>query len=333
MESEVADTETARRYEQFARDEAPGRSELYGEFAAGVARDEDLLTRIDQLPIVKRQPNLLFAAVRAVTGLAASYDDFRQRFFSRTDQVLDIMRRRATQTNECARTAAILPVLGELDGPIALIEVGASAGLCLNPDKYRMTYRDVEGAALQSVGPEGSPVRLDCTVEGRPPLPKRMPNVVWRAGLDLNPLDVTDPDDVAWLQALVWPEQTERAERLKAAIEVARAEPPDLRRGDLTRDLNALLAEVPDGVLPVVFHTAVLAYVPDEERQKFVDERMSQKAVWISQEGQSVMPLPGGPTAYDSGKDRSRFLLAVNGEPIGLTEPHGGYLRWFAHTL
>ena len=100
-------------------------------------------------------------------------------------------------------------------------------------------------------------------------VPARLPEVVWRAGLDLNPLDVTDPDQVRWLELLVWPGQEHRLEALRGALEVARADPPRLVRGDLTTDLPALAAEAPRDATLVIFHTAVLAYVPADGRRAF----------------------------------------------------------------
>ena len=67
----------------------------------------------------------------------------------------------------------------------------------------------------------------------------RLVSGVWRAGIDLNPLDVADPDDVHWLSCLVWPGEGDRAERLAAAIELARQDPPPLVRGDLVDRLAA----------------------------------------------------------------------------------------------
>ncbi len=63
------------------------------------------------------------------------------------------------------------------------------------------------------------------------PVPAEHPDVAWRGGVDLNPLDVHDQDAMAWLETLVWPEQDERRERLRAAVEVARREPAYLVRG------------------------------------------------------------------------------------------------------
>jgi hypothetical protein len=91
--------------------------------------------------------------------------------------------------------------------------------------------------------------------------------VVWRAGLDLNPLRATDPADGSWLEALIWPEHHHRRERLLAAA--AAADPPTLLRGDLVDDLPALAAQAPADATLVVFHTSVLYHVPAERRQAF----------------------------------------------------------------
>src|SRR6202041_2593254 len=94
------------------------------------------------------------------------------------------MRTRATQTNEAGRCAILLPVLAALPQPLALLDVGTSAGLYLYPDKYSYRYG---GHRIGAGGP-----LLDGAATGIP-LPAGLPEVVWRAGLDLNPLDVTDP--------------------------------------------------------------------------------------------------------------------------------------------
>ena len=113
----------------------------------------------------------------------------------------------------------------------------------------------------------GDPV-LECAATGVAP-PAGLPEVVWRAGIDLNPLDVTDPADVAWLDALIWPEHAHRRARLRAAAAVAAAEPPLLVRGDLVDDLPALAAQAPAGATLVVFHTSVLYQVPGPRRAAF----------------------------------------------------------------
>ena len=96
---------------------------------------------------------------------------------------------------------------------------------------------------------------------------------------------------MAWLRALVWPEQAGRRDGLDAAIRIAAAEPPRIVRGDLRRDLTALCAEAPADATLVVFHTAVLAYVTDgSERAEFAGAMASLCDFWIANEAPHVFP-------------------------------------------
>ena len=159
------------------------------------------------------------------------------------------------------------------------------------------------------------------------PVPRRMPDVVWRAGIDLNPLDVGVEEDVTWLEQLIWPEQTERLDRFLRAVAMARAEPPRLVRGDLLHDLPLLAREAPDGATLVVFHSAVLAYLGSaEQRAQFVHAVQGLDATWVSNEHPLVFPDIAH--QLDSKPPDDRFLLAVDGHPVALTGPHGQSLDW-----
>ena len=92
-------------------------------------------------------------------------------------------------------------------------------------------------------------------------MPIRLPDVVWRGGVDLNPIDVTDIDGLNWLEALVWPEHDERRDRLRAAARIVAQDPPLLVAGDLNAEVANLAAQAPDDATLVVFHSAVLAYL------------------------------------------------------------------------
>jgi hypothetical protein len=92
----------------------------------------------------------------------------------------DVARR--TQTNEPARCATLLPALAQLPPPLALIEVGASAGLTLLTDRYSYDY-----ARHRITGRDPLAPTLRCQPGGPVPLPDRVPEIAWRAGLDLNP--------------------------------------------------------------------------------------------------------------------------------------------------
>lgn len=314
----------AARYRSFAENEALGESDLYAELAHAIADSPGLKGFIAGLPEDRRQPNLFLAAVRHVAGVPAGPQALHATVRAHGGAIREIMCSRTTQTNEPGRCAALLPVLAALEGPLALLEVGASAGLCLLPDRYGYDY----GRLRLGPADEAAPV-FPCEATERTPLPRRLPRVVWRAGLDLNPLDPADPEQAGWLETLVWPGQERRAERLRAALAVARQDPPRVVRGNLGTDLARLAAEAPADARLVVFHTAVLAYVPSrKEREHFAEAVRRLDAVWISNESPRVFPEIAARAPRP--RHQGNFLLAVDGEPVAWTRPHGQGIDWFA---
>jgi hypothetical protein len=314
---------TAENYRAFSR-EASGRSPAYEALAASVADDDLILGFLATLPRPKRQPNLLFAAARYVLGVAPDLGTLRTLIRQREAELAGVMLARRTQTNEPARCATLLPALTALPGPLALIEVGASAGLTLLFDRYSYDY---DGYTIAGCDPDAP--TLHCAVRGPVPLPARLPVIAWRAGLDLNPLDVTRDDDVRWLSCLLWPGESGRAARLAAAIASARRDPPPLYRGDLLTDLLTLAAQAPAEATLVVYHSAVLGYVAPQDRERFAQDVRGLGAVWLSNEAPGILPglpltgvpLPSVPEAA--------FVLGRGGRtPLALTDGHGTWLHW-----
>ena len=313
------------RYLAFARDEAAGRSALYEALSIGVAHDADLLSLLSALPVAKQQPNLLFAAVKHAFGVQPDWPAFRATALRHWNEVVATMLARSTQTNEAARCATLLPALMQLPQPLALLEVGASAGLCLLPDRYAY---DFDGHHLTPANVTAPP-RFACHVDGAIPLPPHLPQIVWRGGLDLNPIDLRDDDQCAWLEALVWPGQEQRLHHLRAALAVARQDPPRVIRGNLLHDLAGLAAEAPREATLVVFHTAVLGYVGTQaQRDAFARSVCDLDAVWISNEAPGVFPDIAAQLSMRV--PRGKFLLALNGRPVAFSDPHGEALNWVA---
>lgn len=314
--------ETAALYRGFA-DDAAGESPCFEEWARAVAADGAVLDWLERLPEHKRQPNLVFAAARW-HGVPAPgpYDALRSALLADDGALQQTILTRSTQTNEARRMATLLPALALLGSQLSLLEVGASAGLCLFPDRYDYRWVTADG----EVGLGGGGPVLSARAEGAVPFPDRVPRVGWRAGIDLNPLDVADTDQMAWLEQLVWPGQDDRLTRLRTAIEVARTDPPRIVAGDLLEVLPRVLAEAPG--VPVVFHSAVAVYLAPPERLAFVammtDLVRGGACHWVSNEGPDV--LPG--VAVPQERVPSRFLLCLDGEPLAWTHGHGQWLRW-----
>lgn len=236
--------------------------------------------------------------------------------------MLGLVRSRRTQTNEIGRCATLLPALGLLPQPLALIEVGASAGLNLLLDRY--TYDYGEGRVLG----EGSSVMISCELRNDVPLPQAVPEIVWRRGIDIEPVDVRDDGAVRWLQSCVFADHAHRLERLRGAIEIGRSDPPIVIKGDLVELIADVVAEAPRDATIVVFHSAVLAYLEPERRARFTALLGELPVVWLSNEGPSVVrsvkdaldrPLPA----------ELCFLLGRNGtEPLAFTHHHGRWIEW-----
>jgi len=306
-------------------------SACYEEWALGVAGDESVIALIDRLPAAKRQPNLVFSAARYLGAGVTDYAGFAGWLTARWQQVAAVCLSHATQTNEPGRCATLVPALASLGGPLSLIEVGASAGLCLYPDLYAYRYRLGDGSQhLVHPGSEADtsgtrPPSFDCDVSGTVALPESLPEVVWRAGIDLHPLHVSSAEDVAWLEALIWPEHDDRRTHLREAVAIARAHPVELIAGDLLAEIEGLVARAPLGSTVVVFHTAVLAYLDEADRRTFSSTMAALDVAWLANEGQGVVPgvMERLRARAISAPSTSDFVLAVDGEPIAFTQPHG----------
>jgi len=311
---------TSENYRRFAALEAHGTSAVYEAICNGVSTDPDVLAFLGDLAPRCRQPNLLLGVVKYAFGEQATYGVFRETVLSHRDEVAELLATRRTQTNEPARCAAMLPILAALPGPLALLEVGASAGLCLLPDRYGYRY----GAHVI----DGGPPVIDCRLVGdiAPPLPDLVPDVVWRRGIDLEPLDVADPDDVRWLESLVWPGQDARERHLRESLAIAREDPPEVVRGDLTEILEDVARDAPPEATLVVFHTAVLGYLTVADRLAFGRRVEALGATWIASEAPGVLGLPARPGAL---LERGHFVVTVGGRrEMARMGPHGDWLQW-----
>jgi hypothetical protein len=311
----------ASTYREFAMGEAHGRSPAYEALAEGVAEDQVVTGFVASLPKEKQQPNLLFAAARYLLGTPADIGRLRALVSQSAAELTQVMMDRRTQTNEPARCASLLPVLARLPEPLALIEIGASAGLVLLFDRYSYDY---SGHLLAGRDPRAP--ALHCQPQGPVPLPDRIPEITWRAGLDLNPLDVTSDDDVRWLSCLVWPGEGDRAERLAAAIASARRDPPAVHKGDLLTDLPALASCAPADATLVIYHSAVLYQVPAGQRDSLGGTIRDLGATWLSCEAPGV--VPGTADAAKLAPDGQMHVIALDGQPIATADSHGTWLRW-----
>src|SRR3989475_2779397 len=216
----------AERFRYFAGKIYADRSPLYTNLALRVADDTELLRIAASAQEKAALPNLFFAAVHLLLlkgehhQLAAFYPSlnnssrrtdadypyFRSFGLEHREEIRQIMMTHSVQTNEVGRCAVLVPAFELVAAqtkrqPMAIVEIGSSAGLTLLWDHYRYRY----GNGLEC-GDPNSPVKIECSLRGemRPPIPGQLPKLASRTGIDLSPIDVNNAENVLWLQALRW---------------------------------------------------------------------------------------------------------------------------------
>jgi hypothetical protein len=169
------------------------------------------------------------------------------------------------QTNEVARCCALLPGFLEIAArtalPLRLLEFGCSAGLNLRWDRFRYeTSQRFWGEAASGVV-FAKPFVAD------PPFLEARVHIAERLGCDLDPIDISTDTGRLTLLSFIWPDQLQRLERLARAIDIATTTPAQIERADAVDWLERQLDCSRLGVATVVFHSVVLPYLSEADRQ------------------------------------------------------------------
>lgn len=360
--------ELRRLFLELVDSDISGYCPIYERIVLALTEDPDTLDLITEHRMgTTRTPVLFLGATHDLilrdptSPLAAIYrgevdDDpwplFRELVHTHRSAITECMRTRTTQTNEVGRSANLLAVYASISRelsdrgdqrPLAIIEIGPSAGLNLLADRYYVEY--VLGDTIASrAGDPTSSVRLRCELRGDTPFPgvTGMRDIALREGLDPAPIDITNADDARWLRACVWPGIPDRPERLAAAIDIARRDPPHLRRGDAVQDLGALLEQVPTDVFPIITSTWVLAYLARPDRLRvceivdgfgstrdlaFVTGEAPSSAPWVPALTPAQLEVrdDGTPTVFGV---RTWFDGRCHTSARALCHPHGRWMSW-----
>jgi hypothetical protein len=229
------------------------------------------------------------------------------------------------QTNEVMRSAGLMAglmhLVSKIDQPIELLELGSSAGLNLNLDRFDYDLGGVRA------GDPGSGVKLKPDWSGS--LPRgSTPSIISRAGVDLRPVDLSQDEAVERLIAYVWVDQTERLQRIQAAIDLARAFPPSVVAGDAPAWLDAQLA-LPQaaGVTRVVMHSVFWQYLPPETQVSITDAIMAAGALAAADRPLAWLTFEPRASLYAMGVT---LRVWPTGEELHLANchPHGTTIEW-----
>lgn len=229
---------------------------------------------------------------------------------------------RGCQTNEVGRSAALLggflEVAHRTGLPLRILELGASAGLNLNWDRYRYESGKSGEPGEAGWGDENSRVRFVHFFEVPPPL-DRTAEVVERRGCDLEPIDPTTDEGSLSLRSFIWADQLGRLSRLDGAISITQEMPAKVERLDATTFLERELATPRPGMATVVFHSVFIQYAGDEEQSRIasiIDQALSNAPVEAPVYYLRMEPKQG------------RFEIRLGEELLGTSRAHGTGVRW-----
>jgi hypothetical protein len=325
----------------------------------GQARPVLLLAALHDL--VLRSPDVPAARwYAAAPGLDGDpWPDVRATLLAHAEELRSVIAARSTQTNEVNRAVyvAVLLMAAAADvpsAPVALVELGASAGLLLGLDRYhiRIAAPGSSGSSVTGscvLGSPSSPVHCQGTLRAGSValgVAAGLPTIVERVGLDRSPVALSDPDEVRWLEACLWPDQPERLARFRAAVSLLRPDPPLVVAGDMVDDVGSVahsaraVASALAGpeVHLVVMSAWALTYVR-RDRRPLIASALAELAAdgrpvsWITAEPPGAVPgveppadvPPGGETVL--ALRRWRAAAELPPKVVGVAHPHAPWLH------
>lgn len=332
-------SETFRR---FAVTECRGSSQLYEYLSIEIAEDKEMLELAAYAKEGQPVPNLLLGVVhylllkgknhnlkdfypsivttpKSVDESYATFQDFCIKYMN---EIIPLLKTRFVQTNEVRRCSYLFPTFSyiyeKVKKPLALIEIGTSAGFQLLWDTYSYSY-----GTNKRYGDQHAEVQIISEVrEGiLPSFLDSMPPVVSRIGIDLHPIDVTNDEDYLWLNALIWPEHHERRLLFEQATKCIKVNPLTLLEGDGVDLLPELVNDIPTDHCICVFHTHVANQMPLEVKMRLLEqvERIGAE--------RDIFHM------YNNIQDRDLHLdFYLEGHEssikVGTTDGHGRWFTW-----
>ncbi|SDL63570.1 hypothetical protein SAMN05216244_0208 [Sediminibacillus halophilus] len=333
----------SERFQNFSLYECRGSSRLYECLATEIANDDELLRLSEHAREDQPTPNLLLGAVhyllqrndhplkRFYASLTTVPDKPEEAFYWFKDfclknekEIKQLLIEKLVQTNEVRRCTYLYPIFCHIyrqtKQPLSLIELGSSAGLQLLWDKY--AYRYDNGSI---VGNANAQLVLTAEMRGGqlPLLIKESPPVAKRIGVDLHINHLNDPEDYAWLKALIWPEHHTRRTAFEQAVVQWENEASNLTlmEGNGVDLLEEVAAGIPLDSTICVFHTHVANQIPTSEKKKLKDciKRISRY--------RDIFHI------YNNMSDRLLHIDRVSEgkeshETVGRTDGHGSWFEW-----
>lgn len=335
-------------FERFAAHECRNHSPLYEKLCRQIAADESVLRICTLVRDGQPVPNAFLASVHflllknseaslaqyypSVSGQTSDgipFDVFKSFVLEHQEAITQLLCSRIVQTNVLTRCNYLMPVFSSIlsgtSAPATIIDIGTSAGLTLNFDHYTYYYNDKKQYG------DGR-VRLDCKILGEAlPVLKPFRSRLRKLGIDQHVINLSHPDEVLWLKALVWPDQTQRFLQMSAALELPELGELELAQGSTMEDFRRMAESIdPSGIL-ILYATHVLYQFPPHLLQSFYHFLdvlgRTRDFYFVSAEATEAIRSKFGIdhtgvvlTAYKEGQKEERLVAETDG--------HGNWMRW-----
>ncbi|MEQ2467097.1 DUF2332 domain-containing protein [Niallia hominis] len=335
----------AQTFLTFAEKECKGSSLIYEYLSKQIAMDNSLLKIASRAREGQPVPNLLFGAVHylllkgtehplkdyypSIVETPKSFKDsfsiFKDFCLNYQKEIEVILQTKLVQTNEVRRCSYLYPafcmIYERAKKPLALIEIGTSAGLQLNWDKYCYSYgKDKWYGKIDSE----LPITAEIKGANRPFLLKTAPPVTTRIGLDLHTIDLRDEEEQLWLKSLIWPEHKERLFLFEKAVHYSKEASLNVINGDGVSLLSQYVETISEDSVICIFHSHVANQIPISGKQHLlqtVDAIGAQRDVFH---------------LYNNIQDRFLHLDYYLGgkkseNTIAETDGHGRWFQWLVN--
>ena len=336
------------RFLAFAENECKGNSDLYYQLSIRISDEPELLNIAANTREGQPVANIFFAAIHYLLlknpdePLARYYPSIHQNHFAEIpfeifkafclqnkNEITKIISSRIVQTNVISRCSYLMPIfskiISEENKPATIIDIGTSAGLTLNFDKYEYWYNDKKVAGKSNVVVKSR--ILGSSVPAIYPITQPLQKI----GIDQNPIDPTDKDEILWLKALVWADKVERFVNMDEALQLQELERIKFVQADGVMDFEREIQQANKDHTLIVYATHVLYQFTDVQKKEFYAmlERVGKTRdfYFLSVEGikellekynskETVIEL----THFKNKKKAVSFLGETNG--------HGNWIRW-----
>ncbi|ALC90031.1 hypothetical protein AM500_09750 [Bacillus sp. FJAT-18017] len=287
-------TKLPETFKAFAERECKGSSKLYESISLKLAEDPYVLELCSHAPLGQPVPNLLYGAVHYLLlkekdhplarfyasidskpqSPEAAFPHFKNFCAAHREKIIELLQIKMVQTNEVRRCGYLFPTFNYIytktNKPLALIEIGTSAGFQLLWDHYSYSYN--KGTIYGSRESE-LVIQTEVIGKGKPLFPYSLPPVQARYGIDLHINDMRNEEDSLWMKALIWPEHQTRRELFEKAEQCMQQNQGKITfiEGNGVDLLPAIAGGIPDEITIVVFHTHVANQMPYETKIKLLE--------------------------------------------------------------